>query len=257
MKPESSLEQYQQLFMQAMLNVDSNGEGSMSPTNSYLAGSIEKIISPEKRIEVYQTNYQLALVRCLQSSFLQTFRILGEVRFNAIAMEYIALYPSQSEDLNGYGEKLPQFISNYFEQERGTRWLKDIAQSDYLKQCCYYAQNNSYFPLNTFMNMPVEVQLLTKMNRQPSLYLQKSSLDLANIDFITSENSTGLNEDAAYFLYYRNEGKVQIRALEKSVFELLALFNQDTCMNDLSETQLIKLPMLIGEGWLKMAGAML
>ncbi|MEH6345633.1 MAG: DNA-binding domain-containing protein [Bermanella sp.] len=257
MKPESSLEQYQQLFMQAMLNVDSNGEGNMSLTNSYLAGSIEKIIGPEKRIEVYQTNYQLALVRCLQSSFLQTFRILGEVSFNAIAMEYITLYPSQSENLNGYGEKFPQFVSNNFEQEREARWLKDIAHSDYLKQCCYYAKNNSYFPLNTFMNMPVEVQLLTKMNRQPSLYLQESFWDLANIDFITSESSTCLNEDTAYFLYYRNEGKVQIRVLEKSVFELLALFNQDTCMNDLNEKQLEKLPMLIGEGWLKMAGAML
>ena len=243
--------------MQAMLNVDSSGEGNMSLTSSYLALSIEKVISPEKRINVYQSNYQLALVRCLQSCFVQTFRILGEVSFNAIALEYIALYPSKSEDLNGYGENFSQFIFNHFEKEINNRWLKDIAQSDYLKQCCYYAKNNSHFPLHTFMGMPIEVQLLTKLNRQPSLYLQKSSLDLTNIDFIKSESPIHLNEETAYCLYYRNEGKVQIRVLEKSVFELLLVFNQDTCMDDLNEAQLEKLPMLIGEGWLKMAGAML
>jgi len=243
--------------MQTMLNMENSDGVDITTAAPSLAHSINKMINPEKRMGVYQNNYQMALLRCLQSSFLQTFRILGEVTFNAMAMEYIALHPSQSENLNGYGEKLSEFISNYFKQEGGILGLEDIAQSDYLKQCCYYAKNNSYFPLNTFMNMPIEVQLLTKMNRQPSLYLQKSRLDLINIDHITSGNVIRLSEGTAYYLFYRNEGKVQIRALEKSVFELLVLFNQDTCMNDLNETQLALLPMLIGEGWLKMAGAML
>mgnify|MGYP000608807870 CR=1 FL=1 len=257
MKTESSLDQYQQLFMQAMLNMEMSVGGNVIATAPSAVLSIKEIISPVKRMGVYQNNYQIALLRCLQSSFLQTVRILGDVKFNAMAMEYIALHPSHSENLNGYGEKLPEFIDNYFKQEDVTLELEDIAQSDYLKQCCYYAKNNSYFPLNTFMNMPIEVQLLTKMNRQPSLYLQKSRLDLINIDHIASGSTIRLNEEKAHYLFYRNEGKVQIRALEKNVFELLALFNQDTCMNDLNETQLAILPMLIGEGWLKMAGTML
>jgi len=256
-KTESSLDQYQQLFMQTMLNMENSDGVDITTAAPSLAHFIKKIISPVKRMGVYQNNYQMALLRCLQSSFLQTVRILGDVKFNAMAMEYIALHPSQSENLNGYGEKLPQFISNYFKQEDVTLGLEDIAQSDYLKQCCYYAKNNSYFPLNTFMNMPIEVQLLTKMNRQPSLYLQKSRLDLINVDYLTNASPISLSEEIAYYLFYRNEGKVQIRVLEKNVFELLALFHQDTCMNDLNETQLALLPMLIGEGWLKMAGAML
>ena len=218
--------------------------------------------SPAERISIYQNNYQLALLSCLKSTFIHTNRLLGERTFNKWALEYIDAHPSQSEYLNQYGEYFARFIlseSRRLSDGESKRSLAifHVAQSDYVKQCCYYAGNNQALPINAFINMPLDVQMNTDFVRQPSLFLMASSIDLTSIASLESIEAVPIQEGLIYYLFFRNEGKVQVKAIDKMLFDLLFLFEKPNNMNGLNENQLELLPILLREGWLKLAGAML
>ncbi len=220
-----------------------------------------EIPSPAVRISIYQNNYQLALVNCLKSTFIHTHRLLGESIFNEWALEYIDAYPSQSEDLNHYGENFSEFISTKGSDNNGDAQEQSVvfyvAQSDYLKQCCYYASNNQTLAINEFINMPIDVQMSTYFIRQSSLFLLYSPFDLTDISSIKSIKEVPINENLTYYLFFRNEGKVQAKILNKALYNLLTVFEQKTNMNALNEVQLEQLPILLREGWLKLVGAMI
>ena len=244
---------------------------TVSATGPLRKGSVEKALqlssllshdirSPAVRISIYQNNYQLALLNCLKTTFIHTKRLLGERTFKQWADEYIEAYPSQSEDLNHYGEFFANFISSKSSdsgngEAKGSLVLFQIAQSDYVKQCCYYAANNQAFAINRFINMPLDVQMNTDFVRQSSLFLMASSIDLTNISSIENIENIPFQESIIYSLFFRNEGKVQVKAIDKALYDLLLVFEQPSNMNGLNETQLEILPILLREGWLKMAGA--
>lgn len=218
------------------------------------------ISSPAERISIYQNNYQLALLNCLKTTFIHTYRLLGEGTFTQWANEYIAEHPSLSEDLNHYGECFSHFISsknsNPSNDENNESWLlSHVAQSDYVKQCCYYAGNNQALPINTFINMPLDVQMNTDFVRQPSLFLMASPIDLTDMASIENIQDIPIQKSITYNLFFRNEGKVQVKIIDKALYDLLNVFEQPTNMNGLNEIQLEQLPTLLSEGWLKLVGA--
>ena len=266
MKRQYSLKQCQQLFLQTLiekpatattehLNFDSEGDDLSQLLR-------HEIKDPAERISIYQDNYQLALVNCLKSTFIHTCRLLGENTFNKLALDYIEANPSKSESLNYYGENFSGFISNELTKSTHNNSKKNnqsaiycIAQSDYLKQCCYYAENNQVLDINEFVNLPLEVQMNTYFVRQPSLFLMRCYFELANVSIISSIENISINEQYTCYLYFRNEGKVQVKKLDKSIYDLLTFFEQPANMNALNEHQLENLPILLKEGWLTLAGA--
>jgi hypothetical protein len=241
------------------------GENNNAQETAKLAGLLHPFIRhADTRVAVYKNNYKMALLGCLKSTFIQTHRILGNELFTIKALKYIELYPSQSEDLNHYGDLFAEYISNDSSNIKGRGsqqkiWpaLYYLAQSDYLKQCCYYADNNQQVPINAFINMPIEDQMDTLFVRQSSLFLMKSPVQILNLADIHAVNDLPVKDEMNHYLFFRNEGKVQIRALEKPIYDLLMVFGCQTNMNALDESQLEQLPILLREGWLKLASAMI
>ena len=241
------------------------GENNNAQETEKLTGLLHPFIgSADTRVAVYKNNYKMALLNCLKSTFIQTHRILGNELFTIKALKYIELYPSQSEDLNHYGESFCEYISlgvsnveGHQPQEAAWPAPYYLAQSDYLKQCCYYADNNQQVPINAFMNMPIEDQMDTLFVRQSSLFLMKSPIQILNLADVNTVNDLSVKDEMNHYLFYRNEGKVQIRELEKPIYDLLMVFGCKTNMNALDENQLEQLPILLREGWLKLASAMI
>lgn len=249
------------------------GPQAISKTEPLNTGSAKKVTdlssllshdirNPVVRISIYQNNYQLALLNCLKSTFIHTYRLLGERTFKKWALEYIDAHPSQSEDLNQYGEDFAHFILSESRrlsdgETKASLVIFHVAQSDYVKQCCYYADNNQALPINAFINMPLDVQMNTDFVRQPSLFLLASSIDLTDMASIENIEDMPIQEGFIYYLFYRNEGKIQVKAIDKTLYDLLSIFEQPTNMSGLNEFQLEFLPILLREGWLKLAGAMI
>ena len=283
MNSHYSLKQCQQLFLQSIIEGDNSdsivnentgtaNSQALAAENLSGAPNLSRLInsnikSPDIRISIYKNNYQMALVNCLKSTFLNVSRLLGESNFKILALKYIEANPSVSEDLNQYGKGFAKFISNRAVEineeigdiNKGDSVIFYVAQADYLKQCCYYAENNQLLLINAFINMPIETQMETLFIRQPSLYLLASPVELRELDAIKELNDLAYrySNSMVYYLFFRNEGKVQIRTLEKSLYDLLTVFDLPTNMNALNEHQLEELPILLREGWLKLAGAML
>ena len=205
-------------------------------------------INPVNGMNVYKNNFRLTLLNCLQTTFVQTQALIHDDDFKELAFGYIDLYPSRHEDLNAYGKCFPLYL-----KQRVSELLSDIAQYDWLKQCCYYASNHTEFDLQNFLSLEEKNQLSAYFIKPDSLLLFNSAFPL--LDIISSDikgvevDVDGVNQQY-YFLFYRELGKVQCKRIEENTFNSLEFFTRAHSLKELKNQQLTDFLPLLQKGYL-------
>ena len=89
------------------------------PTNATCGRSRPKFIKPNdrltsfERIEIYNRQYWFRLIDSFYDDFPGLRAVLGRLKFNRLAKEYLTQYPSRSFTLRNLGRRLPQFIQDH------------------------------------------------------------------------------------------------------------------------------------------------
>lgn len=92
------------------------------------------------RIGVYANNTLFNRADALAEAFPTVLQLVGEDFFGGMARAYARLHPSQSGDLNCYGEAFADFISG-FPPAAELPYLADCARLDWLLHRAYYADD--------------------------------------------------------------------------------------------------------------------
>ena len=237
----SSLESYQKNFMKGMIR---SADAQQLETVDY--------IQPAKRLPVYQDHYQQVLLNSLISCFGCTLQILGESDFHKLARQYIYLYPSISENLNEYGHDFSVFISMELatvNKSLSVSWVKDLAHCDFLRQCCYYANNHQTFDLTSFINLAADQQMDISVISQACLKVQKSKYNLLDGQSLSPAQAA----QYSFYLHYREEGKVKLIDIDEKSYTLFKKLKKPTKISSFSESQIELLPIFINQGWIKVS----
>lgn len=97
---------------------------------------LEEMIHPggkldhQKAIQVYQEGYLARLTEVLGDAFETVWWILGDEDFFRVAREYILSHPSQSYNLNHYGHRFSEFLSNH-DLQKESPFLSDVADFEW------------------------------------------------------------------------------------------------------------------------------
>lgn len=86
--------------------------------------------SAEQQISIYRGSIFGGLKKALAETYPVTKELVGDDFYNMMLGEYIKTYPCQVQDLNDYGEELPDFIRG-LKQARSIPYLADIAQLEW------------------------------------------------------------------------------------------------------------------------------
>ena len=97
------------------------------------------------RFAVYRNNSAVAAIEALQAQFTTVLQLVGDEAFRGVARAFAQENPPASPVLAEYGEKFPDFLSRFLEQQGVTEvpYLPDVARLDWAVRQALGARNAS------------------------------------------------------------------------------------------------------------------
>ena len=142
-----SLQKTQENFVTALLNVDQ-------------VPSCEQLFStaPDKvadRMAFYRGNVTGNWAQALANAFPVIKQLVGEEFFVELSRQYGRIYPSQSGDLNQFGENFPRFLKD-LATVASYPYFFDVATLEWQVHCAYYSANVNAFSWPQFLELNEE-----------------------------------------------------------------------------------------------------
>src|SRR5689334_13616467 len=85
---------------------------------------------PSNRFEIYRNTVVVALTKALQLNFPAVRNLVGAEFFDDAAQLFIAEHPPRTAYLDRYGDKFPEFLSN-FPPAKPLAYLADVASLEW------------------------------------------------------------------------------------------------------------------------------
>jgi len=136
-----------------------------------------------ERLKVYQNNYYATLIKTLANIYPVTARLLGKTYFGILARNFMALYPSQTRNLNEYGFELPQFIlslqANPDHEMVNLPYLGEVANFELAVHRILFSVSNSLFDFQAFTKVGIARQgtLIFKLAENSACLFSQFPLD--------------------------------------------------------------------------------
>ncbi|HEY2039197.1 MAG TPA: DNA-binding domain-containing protein [Edaphobacter sp.] len=113
-----------------MQETTGDGESTKMIAESYIAPNAR--LSSFERLEIYNRQYWFRLVSAVAEDFPTLNAVLGQKRFDALILAYLAAHPSTSWTLRNLGGKLPAFLEVHPEfTGRRHRLAVDVAKLEW------------------------------------------------------------------------------------------------------------------------------
>jgi hypothetical protein len=145
-------------------------------------------LSPAAQFQLYQHSVLGGLQKALKRIYPVSCQLVGAKFFAGMADAYIRLTPSQSCDLNQYGESFAQFIAA-FPPAASLGYLPDVARLEWAWHQIYFANNAAPFKFqqlatqmtgsidqlffllphqSSLLDSPYPIQTIWEQNREPN-----------------------------------------------------------------------------------------
>ena len=240
------LDSYQKAFYKMMVHKDRE---SLQP---FIGSTLQW------QTEVYQNNYQQALLASLFKVFRKTNDFLNIDKFNQISLseiflDYIQATPSINQNLSRYGDNFPIWLKSAYKRYKLPEYVVDLAALDVMLNQSYYADDTTLMDINTFSRLPEADQVSTKFLRTNSIRLLKSVWDINElIDGNIAD--TKLHDKASpFYIIYRDEGVPTWTTCTEDIYNLLEFLEHPQSLSAISDIKRfnseINLPRLIQRSW--------
>jgi len=110
-------------------------------------------LGPAARIDVYAQMYWARILDVLREDFGRVAAILGPERFDAVAGDYLARYPSTHPSLRYVGGRFPEFLAGEAERE-GMPFLADLARFEWARLEVFDAPDAEPLRLDELREIP-------------------------------------------------------------------------------------------------------
>ena len=223
---------------------DALRDGSKSA--AAIAQFIGEAESVERRLALYRGNVLAARSKALQAAYPVLQQIVGEDFFVALARRYMHAHPSQSGDLNEFGEHLGTFLRG-FEAAAELPYLADIAHLEWAVHRAHYAADAPSLPLEAIANTPADNHALLRFNFQAAFALLRSEYPIASIWEIHQDNYTGafevdFDKGPYHAIVQRPQWRVTVSAIDAADHALLLALKGGATLGGALEKALLQDP---------------
>lgn len=179
--------------------------------------------TPEQRFNVYTNNTQMILRDLLKDVFPVTSLLLGEKFMAFASQEFIAAFPPESGDMNGYGADFPAYLARLPSLNQFA-YLPDIAQLEWLAHEAYLSPR--IVPLTADMLAAAEDPMALTLRLQPHLYILRSAWPVDRLwEEVTAKGAElhGFKMQAAetFIAIYREEDRIALWSITEGGYKFL------------------------------------
>lgn len=202
----------QELFLTSLQDPGISSESLFTPILN---------LNRKQCLEIYRKGYKARLTESLGSTFEACWWVLGDESYFQVAEDYLRGNPSQTYDLSDYGESFPDFLKTHSESQE-IPFIFDLAKFEWLFKTVFHSAN-----LVSGLNVSaVTEDSLLKLNPLAALF--SSEFAVYEIWKNRTESIEVLGdvpwENPAFYLLFRRDGKIYVRAMEAEAFQLLKIF---------------------------------
>lgn len=203
-------------------------------------------LKPHQRMQIYNQQYWWRLLNTLHSNFPLVTRLFGRIAFNEeIAIPYLLKYPPDHWSLTGLGEKLPAWVTNYYEKQDKTL-VSHAIDLDWAFTQCFISAENPQLDLAHLTKEKAQKLLELPFYLQPHVHLFSWEYDLFTFreDFLKQEPDYWVDhpfpplskEKNYYFILYRNHrNNPAWRKITQGEYLLLSRFKEGSSMGEACE----------------------
>ncbi len=248
----NKLKNYQSLFVNEVIHNDQN-------PNAELLDQMIPIgnLSAKAVVGVYANDYRYRMLEAMQTNFETVWMVLGDEKFESLILEFIKCHTSSESDLNLYGNKFPEFLSQNSELIEEMPFLVDLAKFEIAFWKMFHRPKPNNVDRNNFNQERIFASYLlfdgslqlfeSEYNVFPLFQYKDKTLN----DFF-EENDPALINESAYYILFKNENQVSCQRLTaaQNAF-LLQLKEPKTLLEvinlgpDISEAEMMELFQLI------------
>jgi uncharacterized protein len=145
-----SLSLYQEDFAGILL-----GKSSGDMLSEMFSGNVDRSTSC---IALYRGNLHASWQRALSAAYPVLKAVVGDDFFNELALVYGRVYPSESGDLNEFGEDLPAFVRD-LRAAADYQYFGDLARLEWAVHRAHYAENPLILEVDRWREIDVDVLL--------------------------------------------------------------------------------------------------
>jgi hypothetical protein len=179
--------------------------------------------TPGQRFNVYTNNTQMILRDLLKAVFPVTTLLLGEKFMAFAAQEFIAAYPPDSGDMNGYGADFPAYLSRLPNLNQFA-YVPDIAQLEWLAHEAYLSPRLP--PLTAELLAAAEDPMALELKLQPHIHILRSAWPVDRLWEEVSAKGAALHDfrmQAAetFIAIYREEDRIALWSITEGGYKFL------------------------------------
>ena len=175
-----------------------------------------------------------------------TRKAVGAEFFEGMAREYVRRYPSNSGDLNVYGEAFSHFVAE-FAHTQDLPYLPDVTRVEWLAHRAYYAKDTPLVDVVRFAAIPEDEWEGLQPVLAPACALLESRWPLARIwqvhqDDYVGEFSVDLDAGPDRILIYRPRFRVEVASVSAGAFRFLQRAKSGASIATALEAALVEEP---------------
>ena len=198
------------------------------------AGIIDKLRvrngTPAERLAIYRNNTLSNLRGALREVYPVVKQLVGTVFFNHAAGEFIAAHPSNSGDLNDYGDGFAAFLGAY-PAAATLAYLPDVARLEWALERAYYAADSGFMELSRLSEVPPQRYGDLRLLLHPAATLLQSDYPLRTLWQMHQADYAGdghvdLVAGDATLLVTRRGLETLIEPLDRAEYIFLALLGE-------------------------------
>jgi predicted ribosome-associated RNA-binding protein Tma20 len=189
---------------------------------------IEKIYDSsidDELIDIYRNNIFHNLTSSLQNIYKTTEKIVGEKYFKHLALEYIKQHPSESGNLEDYGEYFPTHLKEIDIIKKQLPYLPDIAKIDWLYHFSYQQKDTKPLAAEQLTSLKEEDYFKLKFKLHPAIFFYKSAYPIWQIWQLNNctDNSlrVNFNDGSENIIIMRQGIKTLIEPIDQAEYVFL------------------------------------
>jgi len=189
----------------------------------------------EHRLRIYGDAYRLRLLEVLGNDFPVTKALLGEDRFDAIALDYVQAHPSTHPSLRHFGRAFADWLRQRAARPHASH---ELARFEWLQGEAFDAADANPLTLDAIAALPAEAWPTLRLHLQPSVRMLAMGCNAATlVDAHARGDALPALRVAptADWLLWRNDGDVHWRRLDADEASLLRAIADGECFGQLCE----------------------
>lgn len=174
-----------------------------------------------ERLRIYRGNLHALWSNALRNAFPVMHQLVGDEFFDQLSILYGQQFPSQSGDLNVFGQHFADFLQTEVSVQ-AYPYFSSVAALEWLQHCAYYAADADAFNLASFLSVAGEDATSYALICHPAFALFQANFAAVQICLAhQNEAKQAINvalDISSYAAVSRKDWRVQLTQLSEAEF---------------------------------------